>query len=303
MIQPYLAQTTSTSLRGSTGWCSAWSTFVPSSSWRWPLALFAFLPHQIWECLLIAWSGAHLHLGHSSLWLSDPVERRWIYQVNWMTCVNSRPNTAQADFSSRKWWLPLASQSQRRRRAPLHGSLLVGSFHQSSSVTNTGKNTFPGSVIIIIIIITIILCVMNQFVLGAHGFHPAHSGLQHWTDLQPLVPPCHRYNPLDHLWTCNAVNLPGSDGDMLNYASSYILALIMVNLFIYCMFYLAMKLVSGERPTCWVKWPERFYHALPKQAWTHFVLWVVFNCVAISFFSPKEKTTDLSPATSRFSPW
>ena len=117
--------------------------------------------------------------------------------INWMTCVNSRPNTAQADFSSRKWWLPLASQSQRRRRAPLHGSLLVGSFHQSSSVTNTGKNTFPGSVIITIIIITIILCVMNVFVLGADGFHPAHSGLQHWTDLQPLVPPCHRFNPLE----------------------------------------------------------------------------------------------------------
>ena len=170
-----------------------------------------------------------------------------------MSCVNSRQNAAQADFSSRNWWQPLAGQSQRRRRAPLLGSLLVGCFHQSSSssVINAGKNAIPRSVIIIIIIIIIMLCVMNVFVLGAPGFHPAHSGFQHWTDLQPLVPPCHRYNPI--VASCNAVNVPGSAGDMLNYASSYILQLIMVNLFIYCMFYLAMKLVSGERPTCWVK--------------------------------------------------
>ena len=171
-----------------------------------------------------------------------------------MSCVNSRQNAAQADFSSRNWWQPLAGQSPSLRRgAPLLGSLLVGCFYQSSSssVTNAGKNAFPGSVIIIIIIIIIMLCVMNVFVLGAPGFHPAHSGLQHWTDLPPLVPPCHRYNPI--VASCNAVNVPGSAGDMLNYASSYILQLIMVNLFIYCMFYLAMKLVSGERPTYWVK--------------------------------------------------
>ena len=46
---------------------------------------------------------------------------------------------------------------------------------------------------------------------------------------------------------------------MLNYASTYILTLILVNLLVYCIFYLAMKLVSGERPTYWVKSDPRHF--------------------------------------------
>ena len=93
---------------------------------------------------------------------------------------------------------------------------------------------------------------------------------------------------------------------MLNYASTYILTLILVNLLVYCIFYLAMKLVSGERPTCWVKSDPRHFRdgltcALPKQAWAHFVLWCLFNCAAVFFFSKVEKSSDFSPAASRFS--
>ena len=51
----------------------------------------------------------------------------------------------------------------------------------------------------------------------------------------------------------SGVNVAEPEGDMLNYASTYILTLIMANLLIYCIFYLAMKLISGERPTPWVK--------------------------------------------------
>ena len=118
----------------------------------------------------------------------------------------------------------------------LHGSLLVGCF---------------------LIIYLAIVCLLPTFLLvtGALRFHPPHCRLQHWTDIPPLVSPCLKYS----CTVCSSFKLQSGEnvaepeGDMLNYASTYILTLIMANLLIYCIFYLAMKLISGERPTPWVK--------------------------------------------------
>ena len=79
--------------------------------------------------LLFLSKGAHLHLGHPSLWLSNPLECGWIScQLNHKFVLhNTTQNSVQADFSSRRWWPPLAP-SLRRMMPALHGSLLVGCF-------------------------------------------------------------------------------------------------------------------------------------------------------------------------------
>jgi hypothetical protein len=71
----------------------------------------------------------------------------------------------------------------------------------------------------------------------------------------------------------------------LAYASVQILGIILYNMFIYCTFYVTMKLMCGERPT--------------PRAWSYFLAWCLAAGAGIYFFIQKEYNLDTDSASSR----